>query len=139
MSIIAQGTYHRAPEGLAENLLVRFAPSQQAYEGWLADHQGGNYPRPREEYLAFLATRPIRVAKGFERFKTFNPVFKKIAAKAEYQGPIVYGRHRSLPNWGAADNGALLLRYMNAFARKIQLCWFNREEQPMACPCPESP
>lgn len=37
------------------------------------------------------------------------------------------------------DADAHRIRYMNAFARKIQRCWFNREEQPMACPCPESP
>ena len=40
--------------------------------------------------------------------------------------------------WGPTDADAHRIRYMNAFARKIQRCWFNREEQPMACPCPES-
>ena len=29
--------------------------------------------------------------------------------------------------------------FFSAFARKIQRCWFSGEEQPMACPCPESP
>ena len=39
-----------------------------------------------------------------------------------------------------ADNeDALLIRYLSGLARKIQFCWFNREEQSMACPCPESP
>jgi len=41
--------------------------------------------------------------------------------------------------WGPEEEDGYLLRYMNAFARKIQRCWFNREEQPMACPCPEAP
>tara|TARA_R110000737_G_scaffold219806_1_gene235754 strand:- start:769 stop:1134 length:366 start_codon:yes stop_codon:yes gene_type:complete len=121
MSIIAQGTYHRATEGLAEDLLERFAPSQEAYQ------RSG----PTDRLLHPRST--------FLRFTTFNPVFGHIQRRAQYQGPLVNGRPRALPNWGAADNGAILLRYMNAFARKIQLCWFNREEQPMACPCPESP
>ncbi len=34
---------------------------------------------------------------------------------------------------------ALLIRYLGGMARRIQRCWFNREELPMACPCPESP
>ena len=121
MSIIAQGTYHRATEGFAEDLLERFAPSQEAYQ------RSG----PTDRLLHPRST--------FIRFTTFNPVFSHIQRKALYQGPLVYGRRSTLPNWGAADNGAILLRYMNAFARKIQRCWFNREEQPMACPCPESP
>jgi hypothetical protein len=29
--------------------------------------------------------------------------------------------------------------FLSQFARKIQRCWFNREELPMACPCPEPP
>tara|TARA_B110000208_G_C11501737_1_gene333483 strand:+ start:196 stop:579 length:384 start_codon:yes stop_codon:yes gene_type:complete len=29
--------------------------------------------------------------------------------------------------------------FLSQFARKIQRCWFNREELPTACPCPESP
>tara|TARA_R110001592_G_scaffold158633_1_gene389804 strand:- start:652 stop:930 length:279 start_codon:yes stop_codon:yes gene_type:complete len=32
-----------------------------------------------------------------------------------------------------------LKRYMSGMARRIQFCWWNREEQPMACPCPELP
>jgi hypothetical protein len=44
-----------------------------------------------------------------------------------------------LLGWGCRDADAHIIRYMNAFARKIQRCWFNREELPMACPCPESP
>ncbi len=41
--------------------------------------------------------------------------------------------------WYSEDADGHLWRYMNAFARKIQRCWFNRQEQPMACPCPEDP
>jgi len=47
------------------------------------------------------------------------------------------GTNNCLWGWGPTDADAHLIRYMNGFARKIQRCFFNREEQPMACPCPE--
>ena len=59
-----------------------------------------------------------------------------VAEEWNYDSPDTDG---SLWGWGCRDAEAHLIRYMNAFARKIQRCWFNREELPMACPCPESP
>ena len=41
--------------------------------------------------------------------------------------------------WGPEEADGHLFRYMSGMARRIQRCWFNREEQPMACPCPEAP
>ena len=41
--------------------------------------------------------------------------------------------------WDNLDEVQAKILYMSGFARKIQFCWFNREELPIACPCPESP
>ena len=41
--------------------------------------------------------------------------------------------------WDSLDEAQSKILYMSGMARRIQRSWFNREEQPMACPCPESP
>jgi len=41
--------------------------------------------------------------------------------------------------WELEDKLQSRILYMSGMARRIQRCWFNREELPMACPCPESP
>ena len=53
---------------------------------------------------------------------------------------IVYDRWRTRrADWNESKTASLIIIYMSSFARKIQRCWFNREELSMACPCPESP
>ena len=43
-------------------------------------------------------------------------------------------------DWVALDEIQAKILYMSALARKIQFCWFNRQESwTIACPCPESP
>lgn len=34
---------------------------------------------------------------------------------------------------------ALLIRFLNGLARRIQSSWANRQPETMACPCPEMP
>ena len=103
MSLFAQGTYHRATEGLRDG-------------DWFHSRCRGN-----SNDLACRDTVYLHAYCDAEEWS-----YDTIDANGRCWG------------MGPYDANAHLIRYMNGFARKIQRCWFNREELPMACPCPEA-